>query len=272
MKPINVWTYIKVGTGFRYLQDATKGRRIHGESFILENIERFLKMLDDFQLHVTNRASDRLRKVQEKLSLKSEDAALSAAEAEELKEAIKAIRATFSAETKGIYNYVVTEKRLDVEKLLNDMKGLFAPGTFDQLSDIAQSDFKSAGRCIAFECSTAAAFHLLRGIEGILRQYYVTFIGPATSDITWGHITVALRKKRDKRIDNHTLRHLDHIRSAFRNPTQHPEKTYDTQEIQDLFPLIVDVTNRMINEMNLKLSASETKAANTIEKTTEKTT
>jgi len=272
VKPINVWTYIRVGTGFRYLQDATKGRRIHGESFILENIERFLKMLDDFGLQVTRRASDRLRTIQEKLSSKGEDAALSAAEAEELKAAIKAIRATFSAETKGIYNYVVTEKRLDAEKLLNDMKGLFAPGTFDQLSEIAQSDFKEAGRCIAFECSTAAAFHLLRGIEAILRQYYITFIGPATSDITWGHITVALRKKRDKRIDPHTLRHLDHIRSAFRNPTQHPEKTYDTQEIQDLFPIVVDVTNRMINEMNLKTSEIARKTEHTTDSTAENTT
>lgn len=268
MKSINVWTYIKVGTGFRYLQDATKGRRIHGDSFILENIERFLKVLDDFQLHVTRRASDRLRTVQKNLLLKAEDAALSAVEAEELREAIKAIRSTFSAETKGIYNYVITEKRIDTEKLLNDIGGLFAPGTFDQLSDIARHDFKEAGRCIAFECSTAAAFHLLRGIEGILRQYYETFIGPVSSDITWGHITVGLRKKRDKRIDHHTLRHLDHIRSAFRNPTQHPEKTYDIQEIQDLFPIVVDVTNRMISEMNLKTSAIQ----NTIENTTDPTT
>ncbi len=264
MKSINVWTYIKVGTGFRYLQDATKGRRIHGDSFILENIERFLKMLDDFQLHVTRRASAQLRTLHEKLSKKNQDAALSAAEAEELREAVKAIRSTFSAETKGIYSYVVTEKRLDAEKLLNDMRGLFAPETFDQLSDIAQHDFKAAGRCIAFECSTAAAFHLLRGIEGILRQYYEIFIGSVSADITWGHITTTLRKKRDKRIDHHTLRHLDHIRSAFRNPTQHPEKTYDIQEIQDLFPLVVDVTNRMINEISLKTSA--------IQNTTESTT
>ncbi len=264
MKQIDVWTYIKVGTGFRYLQDATKGRRIHGDSFILENIERFLKILDDFQLHVTRRASVRLRTLQEKLSKKNQDAALSSSEAEELREAVKAIRSTFSAETKGIYSYVVTEKRLDVEKLIHDTKALFAPGVFDQLSDIAQSDFKEAGRCIAFECPTAAAFHLLRGIEGILRQYYIVFIGPTSADITWGHITTTLRKKRDKRIDHHTLRHLDHIRSAFRNPTQHPEKTYDIQEIQDLFPLVVDVTNRMISEMNSGSPA--------IQNTTESTT
>lgn len=268
MKPVNVWTYIKVGTGFRYLQDATKGRRIHGDSFILENIERFLRALDDFQLHVTRRASDRLRTLQEKLSQKHSDAALSAAEAEELRAAVKAIRSTFSAETKGIYSYVVTEKRLDGEKLLNDMGGLFAPETFEQLSDIAQHDFKSAGRCIAFECSTAAAFHLLRGIEGILRQYYETFIGPTSSDITWGHITTTLRKKRDRRIDHHTLRHLDHIRSAFRNPTQHPEKIYDIQEIQDLFPLIVDVTNRMISEMNSKTASIQSKSETPEESTT----
>jgi hypothetical protein len=42
------------------------------------------------------------------------------------------------------------------------------------------------------------------------------------------------------------LQNLDHIRVNFRNPTQHPDKIYDIQEVQDLFGLCVDAANRMM--------------------------
>ncbi len=250
MKPINVWSYIKIGTGFRYLQEATKGRPIHGASFVLENINRFLETLDELELHVTGRASNKLRLFYEKLSTQGENSVLSSPESEELRDIIKEIRGTFSAEAQGIYTYIVTEKRLSTEKLINHLEALFAPNIFNQLSDVAQYDFREAGRCIAFERSTAAAFHLLRGIEAILRQYYKKFIQPEKDDVSWGQMVFDLKKARDKRTDLDTLKHLDHIRAAFRNPTQHPDKIYDIQEAQDLFFLAIDVSNRMVSEMN----------------------
>ena len=60
----------------------------------------------------------------------------------------------------------------------------------------------------------------------------------------WRDIVVALKKRRDpppaELLDN-----LDNIRKSFRNPTQHPEKIYDIEEVQDLFGLAIDVVNRM---------------------------
>ena len=46
-----------------------------------------------------------------------------------------------------------------------------------------------------------------------------------------------------------TLNHLDNIRDSFRNPTLHPNKRYDIQEVQDLLGVSVDVVNRMIKEI-----------------------
>ena len=250
MKAINVWSYIKIGTGFRYLQEATKGRPIHGESFVLENIKRFLDAVDNLEMHVTGRAAKKLRGLYERLSKKSENAVLTSSEAEEVRGLIKEVRSTFSAEAQGIYTYIVTEKRLSTEKLINNLKELFAPDTFDQLSDVAQYDLKEAGRCIAFERATAASFHLLRGIEAILRQYFRHFMPEEKEEASWGHMVYTLKKNRTLKTDFDTLKHLDHIRSAFRNPTQHPDKIYDIQEAQDLFFLAIDVTNRMITEIN----------------------
>ncbi|MFQ5588398.1 MAG: hypothetical protein ACE5F7_06115 [Nitrospiria bacterium] len=254
MQAKNVWSYIKVGTGFRYLQEATRGRAIHGDNFVLGNIERFLLSLDELELRVTSRAADKLRALRERLSQKGELAELSKSEADELKGIIKEIRGTFSAEAKGIYTYIVTEKRLSTEKLLSHMEDLFAPKVFEQLTNVAQYDFKEAGRCIAFERATAAAFHLMRGIESILRQYFKEMAQAAKNELSWGEMVYEVKKARDPRTDRNTLKHLDHIRSAFRNPTQHPDKIYDVQEAQDLFFLAIDVTNRMVSEMNSDLT------------------
>jgi hypothetical protein len=40
------------------------------------------------------------------------------------------------------------------------------------LSDQAKADFDQAGKCIALDVSTAAAFHMLRATEASIRKYY----------------------------------------------------------------------------------------------------
>ena len=46
-------------------------------------------------------------------------------------------------------------------------------GTFDKLSELSKTDFTEAGKCIAFERYTAAAFHVLRGTEQALTEFYL---------------------------------------------------------------------------------------------------
>ena len=251
MRKQNIWKYINLGTGFRYLQEAKKGRDIHGEALITGNIERFAENLEDLGLPVTQRASYKLASLYESLLETEEDAKLTEAQAKELREAIRELRPTFAAEARGVYSYIVNEKRISIDKLVGSIEDVFSPETFDNFSDIAQYDFKEAGRCIAFERPTAAAFHLMRAVESILHPYYKKFIRPAQSGLTWGQMTYALKnKQRGKKPDSTTLNQVDHIRAAFRNPTQHPEKIYDIEEVQDLFFLCIDVTNRMTNEIH----------------------
>ena len=44
---------------------------------------------------------------------------------------------------------------------------------------------------------------------------------------------------------------LDHIRSNFRNPTDHPEKIYDIEEVQDLLNVRCDAISRMVTGKRL---------------------
>lgn len=178
---------------------------------------------------------------------KEQGSTLSQSEAKRLSDEAHAIRNTFVAETRGVFIYAVGEKRLDVRKLLGKVEDLFAPGAYNKCPEIARFDFTEAGMCIAFERATAGAFHILRGTESVLQLYYKRHVRPVQQGLTWGQVSHALRQKsRGKLPDPIILNQLDHIRTAFRNPTQHPEKVYDIQEVQDLFGLCIDVVNRMI--------------------------
>jgi hypothetical protein len=242
-KPIS--NYIFFGTALRYLQDAEEGWSVYGTAQILENIDSFLVDLQEFELPVTQRAAYELHKLRDELAKSDSDHKLTADEASKLSKIMHDVRKTLFAEAGGNVAFIVTDKRIDVNKLLSDVPALIAPGVFDSLPDVAQYDFIEAGKCIAFEVPTAAAFHLLRGTEGVLRHFYCSIVRRNRVELLWGPMVGHLRRRKTPP-PAPLLDHLDNIRRSFRNPTQHPEKIYDIQEVQDLFGLCIDAINRMI--------------------------
>ncbi|WP_165792376.1 DUF4145 domain-containing protein [Thalassospira lohafexi] len=138
-----------------------------------------------------------------------------------------------------------TEKRLGVEKLREDVSALFAEGVFSSLPQDTRFDFSEAGKCISFERPTAAAFHLMRGLEAFIRHFYVVSVRRGRlKDNNWFRIVQHMSDK--KVLDKSVCNHLQHIRDNFRNPTAHPDKFYDIEEAQDLFSLTVEVANRLV--------------------------
>ncbi len=245
MKSQPILDYILLGGGHEYLQVARKGRLIHGDAHILDNVQWFLSRLDEFHLVVTRRAARKLVEFKETVGESPADHKLTEQEASELRTIMKDLDTTFRAEAAGNVAFIVTDKRIDVNKLISDMPALMAPGVFDALPEIAQYDFQEAGKCIAFELPTAAAFHIVRGTEGVLKQFYCSIVKRSRAKLMWGPMVKSLDQRKFKRPSDALLRNLDNIRVSFRNPTQHPEKIYDIQEVQDLFALCIDVVNRM---------------------------
>jgi hypothetical protein len=237
--------YIYLGTMLRYLLDARSSTDIHGEGYILSNMNWFLDNIKKFNLHVTVRASSKLEGMRDELKLRPSGSTLTSEDVNKLRSVLNSLRDTLYAEASGFLIYVVTEKRIDAEKLLNQIHTLFSPGVFSSLNDQAKYDLNEAGKCIIFNRPTAAAFHILRGTESVLRDFYKkTVRQKRIKSELWGDIISDLRKRR-KSPPKALLDNLDNIRSNFRNPTQHPEKIYDIEEAQDLFSLCIDAINRM---------------------------
>jgi hypothetical protein len=238
---------IYFGTTLRYLQDVKEGYHVKSKGTVLDNIKAFLRNLDEFGLTVTRRAAYKLVDISKELEQLTEPA-LSADHAIRLCDIMDKMRPTLFAESGGMISYVVSERRFPIERLMDDPGHLFATGVFEKLPDIAQQDFSEAAKCLAFERSTAAAFHMLRGTESVLRYYYCEKVKRKRVDLMWGPM-IQTMKSMPRRFPGPLLNHLDHIRVSFRNPTAHPEKSYDIDESQDLFSICIEVANRMIQDL-----------------------
>ena len=244
MKTKSILDYISFGTSLRYLYEMREGRNVHPN--ILDSIDRFFLKLREFELPVSERAANKLREFRDLLENKNDDYKISKDEASYLSSITDDVRKTLFAEAEGNFAYIVTDKRIQVDKLLNDVRVLMPPDVFDSLPSIAQYDFEEAGKCIAFERPTAAAFHILRGTEAVLKNLYLNVIKKGClAKPMWGNMVEALKNRKRNRPPKPLLDDLEKIKDNYRNPTQHPEKIYDIEEAQDLFNSCIGVINQM---------------------------
>ena len=256
MRSTPVMTYYHFGMLCRYLLEVRDGRpitekeenRTKGKILYLEALDQFLDGLKDIGLQVTERAASNLRDIREELRAKPVGARFGKDEATRLTRCMLDLETTLRAELEGFSAYVITPKRLDVKKLVGAAAELFSPGTWLALPDLACFDIAEAGMCTAFERSTAAAFHLLRAVEGVLRAFYDKLVRREhCKGREMGTLLNDLRGKHARAGNPHRslLNTIDHLRENFRNPTQHPEMKYTVDEVQNLWFVCIDVIDRM---------------------------
>ena len=255
MRLIRLSPYILLGSSVRYLLDVRPGMPVHeasqNELSLLAHLERVEIALEKADLRVARRAfATELAAISKALKKLPTNAKLSEKQTSEIYIGIKAVSDVLRYEGANLQAFVLSDKRLQVDKLLSDVSDLFGECVYLALPDIAQYDFAQAGKCIAFELPTAAAFHVLRGTESVLRAYHAALVASATTaPQMWGPTTADLRRLTADALAKELLDNLDNIRVSFRNPTQHPDKRYDIDEAQDVFNLCVEVVNRMSKDL-----------------------
>lgn len=248
-KPI--WEYIQIGTDLRYLQDCDISYPIKIKDGVVDNIKRLLRDMEELGLFVTIKSATDLVEFKTKLEKVDPDRNLAIDEVNELFKILEFVRHTMEAEAGSKFAFFTTDKRYEVNRLLNEVGKLFSPKVYANLPVMAQFDFSEAGKCIAFERATSAAFHILRGTEVLVRLYYKKYLRKDPTGKTWGQLLAELKNKNSgKKPNTVTINHLINIKDSFRNPTQHPDKRYDIYEAQDLLGLCIDVVNKMATELN----------------------
>ena len=242
MEQRTIYEYYAFGFNYGVLKEAINERSptVRAKEFI----RTLLQELDKLKLPVTSIVANPLNDIFEELK-KSKEEKLGNDLFKRTNDALEKIDAAMDAELQLKKVYVLTEKRYDLEKLLQHPDDLLGGDVFDHLSRHGAKDFRIACRQVALAQATSAAFHLMRSLEAEVKSLYFAF--KKTNRLEkpmWGLMTQQLRAKKKPKPSAKLLDHLDGMRNHFRNPTQHPEAFYTMDEAQDLL-------NQTITAMNM---------------------
>lgn len=248
METMSSYKFVLVGIFIRLLRNVTANST---GKWVAGHLDSFTGGLSQvgFRVSLAFSVNSRFEEIKKNLS-EVNDQIIGDHLAKEINSYFGEWEAVVFAESSTINTYLLPQRRYDTDILLKNPDKCLTDGNFDKLSDIAQSDIASACRCILFGEATAAAFHILRGTEEVLRQYYKHHIrSRRMSNPMWGPMITALKAKSRLPPPSALLDTLDLIRESYRNPTQHPEKLYSIDEAQDLFGLCITVINQISDEL-----------------------
>jgi hypothetical protein len=250
--------FVQLGAYLRDLSGRTADDRVDGDGRILATLGRLeleLRRLGfrvAHQLYVAQLAPivDQLHRMVE--AHPESPTLLTVGLAGQLRREMESLERTVFAECGTRMIAVPTNRRFDFEVLVRDPASLFAENVIALLPEIARTDIIAACRCIAFDCPTASAFHVLRCIEECVRMVYRAYFPNGNDSRPWGPLCQDLaNKQRAPRPEPILLTRLNDLRAQFRNPTQHPEKNYQLDEAQDLLHLAIELLPRCVNDQRV---------------------
>lgn len=244
------YSYIRIGLVIRLLMNVTAEYK---KEFVSSSLAVLKEKLEEANFEVTLSAmessgfDDMEQSIQ---ALESNTSLIGDEIASAVREELETIENIVFPESSIKKIYVLPSRRFNTDYLLNKPDKLLASGIFDKLDEIAQHDIRSSCKCLLFGEATASAFHILRATESVLKHYYFHHRRQnRLSKPMWANMVDQLRAKTRNKPPETLLDALDLIRSAYRNPTQHPQAIYEIDSAQDLFGVCLDVLGKMGREL-----------------------
>ena len=120
----------------------------------------------------------------------------------------------------------------------------------------AKYDVEQAAKCLAFDVTTGAAFHLHRINEMVVRRYWEAVTKqPALEKSSVGVYLSKMQSEsmKDKDWDDDIVSTLSQINRLHRNPTLHPEKQVTSREAIGLFGIINSIVDAMLEAISKKI-------------------
>lgn len=242
--------YIKIGLAIRLLRNVGAN---NNKEFVQTALTSLTKELKEGNFQVTLASMDSatyIQMVDDIEALENDDTKIGGSLASTISDELSNIETVVFPESSIKKIYVLPNRRFNTDYLLNKPQNLLKAGAFDKLEEIAKHDITSACKCLLFGEATASAFHILRATESVLKSYYCHHKRQnRLPNPMWGNMVDQLKAKTRNKPPLPLLNSLDLIRTAYRNPTQHPEATYEIDSAQDLFGVCLDVIGKMAEEI-----------------------
>ena len=139
---------------------------------------------------------------------------------------------------------------LSVDKLLKGASNGYPERTRTKLTPECLTEIDEAGKCLAYERSTASGFHILRSVELTIRQYLLAipgFVMPPLNRQNWGEYLDLLKGHGAGR---EVTDHLYNIKDNYRNPLMHPQDTLEMDEAVSLFGVAQSMSEMLVVDMS----------------------
>lgn len=143
-------------------------------------------------------------------------------------------------------SYFVTDKApYNAESLIENGATLFPSGTAGKVP-LAIKDLDNAGKCLAFELSTATGFHIMRALEAVLRAYWESVTNGAAHP-PQRNIGVYLGEMDKRGVgDAKIIAALRQIKDLHRNEISHPDAHLTYQEALSLIGIAQSAAAAML--------------------------
>lgn len=253
MKRIFLGIFYKLNQVIHPLTDLAKNKQKPNILSLIEEAYHLLEALyankESFlQLKSSHQSASRLYgHLDTYLSL--EDSNRTPDKIKEISDEAKAFEIAFVDELSAQPAYLVTPKGgYSLDTILSSPEKLFHNDLLSYVPAV-QDDIEQAAKCLAFEVPTAAAFHLFRIIESVVRTYW-DFVTDKKDHPEQQNLGVYLNdlEKEDK-ADKKIISTLKHIKDLYRNPITHPQESLTVDTAIALFGIVNSAIIQIIEEM-----------------------
>lgn len=151
--------------------------------------------------------------------------------------------------------HIWPKRAYDTNLLIEQATRIFSADIRKWLTQEECYNVEQAGKCLAFEVPTAAAFHLMRAAESTIRRYYAIVIGklPKPKARNWG---VYINNLKAAGADQKIMFALEQVKELHRNPVIHPEAQVSLDEALSLLGLIDSVITAIYTDMKRREEAA----------------
>jgi hypothetical protein len=233
MKKVNLHQFYSFGSIVHPLTEIKEGDEIKQINWKLQSAKSWLEFFCEDNMLPLVVCKTAARKVIESVSPATEfaeDKKLDFLEAYEIRTSAREFETVFSAEIQTFATYFASQKGIySTSDLIERTGKVFPESLRSRLPKECIADISQAGKCIAFEVPTAAAFHIIRATESVIRLYYAYVVKkPLKPQLrNWG---AYIKNLNEAGADPKITGFLDHIRELHRNPVLHPEEMLTSED------------------------------------------
>lgn len=151
----------------------------------------------------------------------------------------KETEVVLSAELHTLAVYHITQKGIySTADLIERGEGILPEHVLGRIGQSAVQEIRESGKCLAFDCATASAFHMMRATEEVMHRYYVSVCKPKPAKRlqNWGAYVAELGRSNKAEVKE-VVAMLQQIKDRHRNLIMHPEIMLTIGEAFTLFEI-----------------------------------